>query len=522
MTVQELRGRAPSLAVAVRQRLDLTHALSWLVAASSIVFVAGFLLAAYFRLTYPYPIWVMEAPSLQAVRRILGEGPLYGPPSLEYVPTLYAPLYFYVSALAARALGPSLLTLRLVSLLASCGSTVLIGHLVWRETRSRLSAVVAAAVFVSATSLAETSLDHARVDALSVCLMLASLDTARAADLGPSRRAAWLSLASGVLAGLAVLSKQTSVAVVVALTIHAALTGRPRRLAAFLAGVMLSLGLAAGILVAQFGPWPELYLVELPRQHTLDLQRFEGFWSKELLPAFTLPLVVLPVFLLGRMLNRDLAALRFWALATLGMLGMAWAASLNLWSGTNVVLPGFAILATGFGLGLAEGLRRLNVRVFRSYWLLLGVAELAFIHYNPRQSSPLRSDIEAGQREVAAIHDLSGSVFLPEYPELAYQAGKGEQPFGLSIGELQGIFGGRPRPEATVWTTAYAQALDERRYDEILLERDGVILFVSDATRDHGYVDIGPLIPPGDEFYRLNSHYLPGLEVWVPRERVGR
>src|SRR5206468_5896619 len=91
VTVQELRGRAPSLAVAVRQRLDLTHALSWLVAASSIVFVAGFLLAAYFRLTYPYPIWVMEAPSLQAVRRILGEGPLYGPPSLEYVPTLYAP-----------------------------------------------------------------------------------------------------------------------------------------------------------------------------------------------------------------------------------------------------------------------------------------------------------------------------------------------------------------------------------------------------------------------------------------------
>jgi hypothetical protein len=159
---------------------------------------------------------------------------------------------------------------------------------------------------------------------------------------------------------------------------------------------------------------------------------------------------------------------------------------------------------------------------FRSYLLVLALAEFAFIHYNPRASSPLRSDVEAGQREVAAIRDLPGAVYVPEFTELAYQAGKGEQAFGLSMGELQGIFGGRPRPEATPWTTAYALALDQRRYDAVLLERDTVLFFILDATRDHGYVNIGPLIPPGDEFYRLDSHLLPGLDVWVPRERVGR
>ena len=46
--------------------------------------------------------------------------------------------------------------------------------------------------------------------------------------------------------------------------------------------------------------------------------------------------------------------------------------------------------------------------------------------------------------------------------------------------------------------------------------------FLSDTTRDHGYVDTGPLIPSGDEYYRLETHYLPNLHVWVPRERVGR
>ena len=255
------------------------------------------------------------------------------------------------------------------------------------------------------------------------------------------------------------------------------------------------------------------------------LQRLQDFWSVEVLPAFTLPLVLLPVFLLGRWLQRDFAAVRFWLLATLGMVGMAWGASLNQWSGSNVVAPAFAVLSIGFGLGFAEMQRGLRVtwhgaRTFQTYLLVLAVAQLAFEHYNPRATSPLRSDVEAGQRLVGTIANLQGSVYAPEYPELVYQAGKGEDAFGLSIGELQGTFGGKPTPEAGVWTAAYAQALDERRFDRILLETNGVLPFVSESARDHGYVDTGPLFPPGDEFYRLDSPYLPSLHVWVPRERV--
>lgn len=62
--------------------------------AVSVAFIVGFLAAAYFRVTYAYPLVPMEAPSLQVVRRILQGLPLYGPPTLDYAPTLYAPVYF--------------------------------------------------------------------------------------------------------------------------------------------------------------------------------------------------------------------------------------------------------------------------------------------------------------------------------------------------------------------------------------------------------------------------------------------
>ncbi|HEX8967309.1 MAG TPA: glycosyltransferase family 39 protein [Chloroflexota bacterium] len=508
------------------RRVDLATALSGLLAAVSIAYILAFVLAGYFRITYAYPLAPMEAPVIQAVRRILQGQPLYGPPGLDYVPTLYTPLYFYVSALAARLLGPSLMTLRLISLIASLGSAALIGHLVWRETRHATASVVAAGLFVCSTSLAETILDLARVDALGVFLILAGLDLARAADVRPPRQAVWLTLSSGVVVGLAILTKQTALAVAGALTVQAVLSRSPLRLVAFVAGAGVAVGVAAATLVAQYGAWPELYLVELPRQHAFQLEHLEGFWSKQLLPGFTLPLVGLGVFVVGRLAQRDLAGLQFWMLATLGLLGMAWGASLNRWAGDNVLAPAFAIASAGFGLGLAEGLRRLEAvsrpaRMFRGYLLVLGVAEFAFVFYNPRYTSPLRSDVDAGQRMVAAIRALPGAVYGPEFPELVYQAGRGEQAFGLSVGELEGMFGGRPRPQGTLWTTAYAEALDERRYDEVLLESEAAELFLTDSTRDHGYVDTGPLIPAGDEFYRLDSRFMPRLHVWVPGERVG-
>jgi hypothetical protein len=380
-------------------------------------------------------------------------------------------------------------------------------------------------VFVCSTGLSETILDLARVDALSLCCILASLAFARHAAEHANRRTIVLWFASGLLMGLAILSKQTATAPALALLVVAVLSRNPRLPLAFVGGVVTPIAVAAVVLIAQYGQWPIFYLVELPRQHTLMLQRVQEFWSVEVLPAFTLPLVLLPVFLTGRWLERDYAAFRFWLLAALGMIGMAWGASLNYWSGSNVVSPAFAILAIGFGLAFADAQRLLRVRwhgarAFQVYVLVLALAQLAFEHYNPRATSPLRSDVQAGERFVSTIASLPGSVYAPDYPELIYQAGKGEDAFGLSIGELQGVFGGKPRPQGTIWTSAYAQALDERRFDRILLDPNGVLPFVTDSTRDHGYVDTGPLFPPGDEFYRLNSPYMPSLHVWVPRERV--
>ena len=215
----------------------------------------GFLVAGYFRVTYPYPLEGLENASIQAVRRIVAGQPLYGPPTIEFVPPLYSPLYFYISAIVAQALGLGLPTLRLVSLLASVASAMLIAHLVWRETRSVVPAVAAGALFLGSTHLASNVLDVARTDALALFWLLAAITCARSADLRP-RHAVWLSGASGALTALAILTKQTTAVLMFALVLHSLLSGNLRRPTAYLFGVGVTVGLGAIMLVAFSGGSP--------------------------------------------------------------------------------------------------------------------------------------------------------------------------------------------------------------------------------------------------------------------------
>jgi 4-amino-4-deoxy-L-arabinose transferase-like glycosyltransferase len=506
------------------RRLRPAQVLEALPLAAAIFTIAGFIVASYFRITFAYPMWVMETPTMQAIRRIVGGQPLYAPPTLDYVAPVYAPLYFYLSALVSHVVGLNLLAPRLVSLAASLGAAAVVGYLVWGDTRRLLLSLVAAGLFISTTALSSLTLDLARVDPLCLFLLLAAIAAARAAQRH-GHRAAWLNLASGALTGLAILTKQTAFAMAVPLFLVAVLDRQWRSALAYLAGVLATAGVGALMLHARFGNWSEYFLVSLPRQHSLTLDQLGVFWTDKLLPGTSILLLFAGVFFIGRGLRREFGVIRFWLLVSLGMLGLAWGATLNRWSDDNVLLPAFAVLVVLGVCGFDEALRRLGVatpeaRAFRLFAFALVAVEFLIVGYNPRSSAPLRSDVWGTDRFVEIVAGLQGTVFAPDFPELAYQAGKGDSAFGISTLELTGGFGGRPLPESSAWIASYRAALDARRFDQLLIDPDGVEPFITDEASASGYVDTGPLIRSNDVFYTWGSRYAPKAHLWLPKERV--
>ena len=217
--------------------------------AVSVAQLALFGLTALLRLGYPYPLEPSEPASLAEVQRILMGQPLYVEPSLGYVPLVYGPIYFSLSAAVAALLGPTFLPLRLVSLIASVGCIALVYAIVRRETASRVASLASAALLAAANPLMETALDIGRVDSVFTLLILLGAYLARGATLPTqqrSRRQLAVLGVAGICFGLAAVTKSPLAAVPSMGAVLVFLVVYERvRASAFALGVTAAAGFAA-------------------------------------------------------------------------------------------------------------------------------------------------------------------------------------------------------------------------------------------------------------------------------------
>jgi hypothetical protein len=147
-------------------------------AAFAAVYVRGPAVAGVARIAYPFPLERLEGAVLQEVRRIALGMPVYAAPSLTYVPTLYAPLYFYVSAVTSTLTGVSFMPLRLVSFVASIGSAMLVYTVASKHGRGPVAGALAAGLLLGTTQLGTTELNPVGVDALCLLFVLAAISAA--------------------------------------------------------------------------------------------------------------------------------------------------------------------------------------------------------------------------------------------------------------------------------------------------------------------------------------------------------
>jgi len=481
------------------------------------VAVGAFVVAAVFRLGYPFPFEATEPASLEQVARVLRGQALYVAPTLQHVPMIYGPVYFYASAALASVMGVTLAPLRLVSLLASCGTLILVGWLVKRETGRWIGGVAAVGLLAIAYPLTQTAYDTARVDALFVFCLVAAIVLAR------TRTDVAGLLASGALVGLAGLTKVPIGAAPVAgaLGLYLLVSARARVLLYAVACLgVLALGLVA--LRLQSGPWPTWYMLDLPSKHVINnhADLLGRFWFLDTLPRFALPLLIGPVFLLLRAVDGDRRPLLFYGLVSLSLVAVAWAARSNSGGGQNVLVPSYVLVALFFGLGLDRLLRLLGssstrVRALRAYVLGLCVLELALNAYNPRLLVPYRSEQWAAERLASTLVGLDGPLFALNLDGYVLGSDKGEQPLTGAVLELTGSFGGPGTDVGNQWKADFASALRQRRFSHVVLIED--CCEIHNALAENGYVAAGPLFPPGDDYWLWTSGLTPAdIQVYVP------
>lgn len=431
-----------------------------LVSVLALLVLAQLMFAMSIRLPHPFALEWMEGGVLEHVRRVLAGQALFGPPTVEFVPYIYAPLYYYLGALTAEVLGLSLPVLRGLSVVCTLGTLGLLGWSAGRALPSGslrlkgLLGVCTAGLFAATWPLSGTFFDLARVDMLFVLLTLGG---GLALLEGKGLKSAVL---AGGLLGLAFLSKQSALPWGGVLLAGWGVR-EPRR--ALLAGVSFGVlgGVGSALFAADAVDWYTYYLFELPGSHTLDWPLSWQLWGEDLLFPLWPALGVVGLSLWH---TRSRQAPE-WGYLLLGLGGLltAWASRIHVGGYHNVVLPLHAMVCLLAGRGLAQ---LLGSR--REGWALglLGL-NLLLLFRDVSPLLPSEADRKAGEHLVSQLQDVPGEVWVPGHPELGLAAGKAA---GAHWMALEDVLRGTPGPAREGLIQSLRQALQSHRFEAILLD----------------------------------------------------
>lgn len=406
---------------------------------------------------------------LDQVQRLVNGESIYVKPDINFVPFLYPPLYFYLSAAASMVFGDGLLPLRLVSFGASLVSFTSIFLIVRNETKNLWAAFLSVGLFAATFRVTGAWLDIARVDSLFLALWLMFIYFARS---GESLRS---SLLAGIFAALAILTKQTTLVLCLPVLVYLFWWNKKHALVTLAVAALIA-GTTTLILEYTSTGWYTYYVFRLLSQQTeWRSWMFASFWKDDLLVHLPLALLFVIFFLIGKPKHNQ-STLLWWASVLVGALAGTFITRVKVGGYDNVLLPTYAILSILFGLGLEEALKTLNL-VNADYKdrieILIHIVclcQLVILFYNPFAQIPTTADVNNGYNLVELISKVDGDVFIPDHGHLSILAGK--QPYAHHSAIWDILRGNQQTPEKELLSDDLNAAIRQQVFDMIILDTE--------------------------------------------------
>jgi hypothetical protein len=309
--------------------------------AASIWYIVFFIVVASLRASFPMQLEWVESGVLDSVDRLLAHKAIYVAPTHFFVPYLYTPLYYHVSAWICRLTGPGFAPLRWISIVSTLISFGLIFKLTQELTSSARAGLLAAGCFAGLYRASAGSFDIARVDMLYIALVLAAI------------YALWRDkmLLAGLLFACAYQTKQG--AAIVAVCTLAGTWRRPRScLTGFITFIVLA-GASTLYLNHISDGWYAFYTLWLPRHQPLDPASLANFFERDLV-RYMLPALLLIGWSARKEFHKLLFSFRgnFLLSCAIGVFISAAAGRFHSGGAANATLPLFAWVAVLFGVAL--------------------------------------------------------------------------------------------------------------------------------------------------------------------------
>ncbi len=476
-----------------------------------LILTGAYLVTAAAGIGYPYLLEWMEGGTSDVISRILSGRPIYSEPTLEHVPYIYPPFYYWVSSGVALLLNDPLLAPRLVSFLSTVATACAI-FWITRDASTALGSrdrwnfygILAIGLYFGCFEISGQWYHLARVDSLYLALLIAGFLLTRRHP-GMVRSAA-----VGTVWALAFLTKQTAIVAAGPVLFSLVIVDFRRYLPAVIAfGTIISCSVL--FLEVTSNGWFGYFVFDLPRQHGLSLYiGTREFGLRDLLgqtALATLGAVLAGLTLPARLPVRDW--LPYWCFA-LGMVASSWLGRVHTGGYYNVSMPLYATVAVLAPLGVRQLLEWAALRRPSATLLPLAGAAIQLIAllHNPWDSVPTARDIARMEQLIDRLRAMPGDVMVFDMRSVQRAAGK--SPYGLEMAARDVL-----RTDGKIRDRLYQtlqEDLSRKRFTAIVLTPGYYYQWLEPAL-SLNYRPVGRLFPD-DATHALQGE-LPNL-VYVP------
>ena len=436
--------------------------LQGLVLALGALHVVFFAYAAIERFHYPVELEWMSGGVLDHVERVGRGEPIYVAPSVSFIPFLYPPLYYWLSALVAKVMTVQA-ACRLVSVVATIVTAVLTHRAARKLGASPFWALTAPALFFGAYSLTGYWYDLERADTLLMAMLTGGL------VLSLGRRELVPTALAGALVGGAFFAKQPASVFFVAVVAALVVARSYRRAAAFAAGGLVVLVPGLLTLSLKSDGWFWFYCVKMPASHGIDSKLITVFFILDAMKAFAISgATVFALAVFGKQVVRALRGRETLEEDT-AIFGAMLAAALFTSATSRLHVGGFVnvlIFWTTFGaIAFAVVGSRLGKAHRTTEGVLVAAAllQLAHLLYDPGEAAP-------DERRLLDQRLVEGRIRELEKQGEVIVHGRGHltQPRHFhAIAMMDVMRGGLPIPADLV------KGLEERKYAAYVIDEFG-------------------------------------------------
>ncbi len=500
-------------------RLRVTDLLLALPAGGYVALLIGL---SVIRLTYPFELEWIEGATVDTIRWLAAGNPLYAAPSVRFIPPVYNPLYYYLATGVAAVAGVGFIAPRLVSLIATLGTLLLLYRLAAGEQSDWVAGLTAAGLYAACFRFAGAWMDIGRNDALFLfCLLLAD-------SVGRASNKPWRLALSGLLYVAAYYTKQNAL-IVIAAASGATLLVAGRRVWPQWA-VMALVGAALFLILDRSsGGWYSFYTTDTLLGHTRSPEGLDAW--RRLLKQMAPALLAIGVAGVAAALRSGRGHLhppcgrafgavqvstrirvdgflkRFCTEASetarrllldaafcLGLIASTLSVFVQRWTYDNGFLPACLGIALAAGLGVrapigrgsggrrqeagAGGRRSAVSRLLLLLTTTLLLGQFVLLRYDPTAQLPTAADRQAGEQFLARLGSLPGTALVYEHGAYGPLAGKAASLHRAHYTDAAGEGSLAPATEDERWrreqvAAVLTDAIRHQAFDWIVVDRPG-------------------------------------------------